>query len=166
MANMFNGCANLDELKKAYKAAAKAAHPDLGGSKEAMQKVNADYEAMFETLKAAQNAAAAADTTGRTHATTETAGDFIAIIAKLLKISGITVELCGRWLWISGETFANKDALKEAGCKWSNNKKMWSWHFAEDGVAFHKTNYTMDRIRAKYGSTVYENGAASAALPA
>ena len=35
----------------------------------------------------------------------ETASDFIQIINALMKIKGIKVELCGSWLWISGNTY-------------------------------------------------------------
>ena len=111
MTKYFVNCKNLDELKKAYKAAAMKNHPDMGGD---------------------------------------------------------TVELCGRWLWIGGETMKNKEALKAAGCRWSSTKKLWSWHFAEDGSRWHKGTKTMSQIRSKYGSTTFTRGAAagSDALPA
>ena len=168
MTKYFVNCKNLDELKKAYKAAAMKNHPDMGGDTATMQAINAEYEARFEVLKRSQNEQAAADTTGRSHATTESAGDFIAIISALLKLDGITVELCGRWLWIGGETMKNKEALKAAGCRWSSTKKLWSWHFAEDGSRWHKGTKTMSQIRSKYGSTTFTRGAAagSDALPA
>lgn len=37
---MFNNINTLDELRKAYRAAAFAAHPDHGGSTEQMQQVS------------------------------------------------------------------------------------------------------------------------------
>ena len=95
MTTYFINCKNLDELKKAYKAAAMQNHPDKGGDTATMQAINAEYSARFEVLKRSQNEQAAEDTTGRTHATTESAGDFIAIIAALLKLDGLEIELCG-----------------------------------------------------------------------
>lgn len=162
----FTNCATLDELKRAYRAAAMQNHPDRGGDAEEMKRINSEYERRFEELKHQQNTAAAADTTGKTRATTETAGDFIRIIAELLKLDGLTVELCGRWLWISGDTLKHKEQLKAIGCRWSSTKKMWSWHFAEEGDTWSRGRRSMDQIRRKYGSTVYTNGAAPDALPA
>ena len=162
----FTGCSTLDELKKAYKAAAMKHHPDVGGDTATMQAINAEYEARFEALKRQHNAQAAADTTGQTHATTESAADFIGIINALLHLDGLEVELCGRWLWIGGDTRKHKEALKAAGCRWSNAKKLWSWHFAEDGSRWHRGRYSMDQIRSKYGSTMFGRRRDSDELPA
>ena len=110
MTNIFAACKTLDELKKAYKAAALKNHPDLGGDTATMQAINAAYEERFDILKRNLNTAAAADETGKTHATAETAGDFIAIIDALLKLDGLEIELCGRWPGIGGNTREHKDA--------------------------------------------------------
>ena len=167
MTTYFANCKTLDELKKAYKAAAMKNHPDVGGDTATMQQINEEYEARFEVLKRSQNCQAEEDTTGRTHATTETAADFIRIIDALLKLDGLKVELCGRWLWIGGETKKHREALKAAGCRWSSTKKLWSWHFAEDGARWHKGQYSMAQIRHKYGSTTFSRDAAmNDALPA
>ena len=155
MTKFFVKCSTLDELKKAYKAAALANHPDLGGDTATMQAINAEYSERFEVLKRSQNAQAEEDTTGRTHATTEAPSDFIDIIDALLHMDGLTVELCCRWLWIGGDTMKNKEQLKACGCRWSSSKKLWSWHHAEDGARWHKTHYSMASIRTKYGSTTY-----------
>ena len=60
-------------------------------------------------------------------------------------------------------TPATLDELKATGCRWSQNKKMWSWHHAEDGAKWHKTNYSMNRIRTKYGSQIFTEGDAQPA---
>ena len=68
---------------------------------------------------------------------------------------------------ISGETRKHKEALKAAGCRWSSSKKLWSWHFAEDGSKWHRGKYSMAQIRNKYGSTTFSrDAAANDALPA
>lgn len=163
----FDHCTTLDELKKAYKAAAMKHHPDRGGDTATMQRINSEYEKRFEELKHQQHRAAAEDTTGRTKATTEDAGDFIRIVSELLKLDGLEVELCGRWLWIGGQTMKHREKLKALGCKWSSTKKLWSWHFAEDGDTWHRGRRSMEQIRRKYGSTTFTQSAGNAeALPA
>lgn len=164
--HIFDTCKTLDDLKRAYKAAAMQHHPDVGGNTAAMQEINAAYTRCFEALKSRHNAAAAADTTGKAHATSESAGDFVAIIDALLRLDGLEIELCGRWLWIGGNTREHKEALKAAGCRWSSTKKLWSWHFAEDGVYHRGKSKGMDAIRSKYGSTSFTRSTNSDALPA
>lgn len=146
----FTNCRTLDDLKAEYRRLAKRHHPDLGGDKATMQAINAEYETAFEALKREHNA-----TADEFHQTSETPADFINIISALLKIDGIEVELCGRWLWITGDTFSNREALKAAGCRWSSSKKKWYWHFKEENDRFHRGNKTMDSIRRKYGSQVF-----------
>ena len=98
----------------------------------------------------------AADATGETRATKESAGAFIMILDHLLKLDGLEIELCGRWLWIGGNTKPHKEKLKACGCRWSNSKKLWYWHFAEDGDRWHRGNKSMNQIRRKYGSTRFD----------
>lgn len=66
----FTNCQTLDELKKVYKHFAQKHHPDVGGDTATMQAINAEYEECFEALKRRHNEQAAADATGKTHATT------------------------------------------------------------------------------------------------
>lgn len=90
----------------------------------------------------------------------------MAIIAVLLSLDGLEVELCGRWLWIGGETRRHKEALKAAGCRWCSKKGLWSWHFPEDGVKRRRKTSSMNEIRNKYGSQRFTGSAESSALPA
>lgn len=150
----FGNVANLDELKKAYHTAARQNHPDRGGSIELMQEINAEYTRLFEILKDAQNVRAE-NPDNHTRTTTEAPEEFIKIIELLLRMDGLTVELCGSWLWIGGDTRAHKDELKAAGCRWSSNKKLWYWHHPEEGSHWHRGKKSMADIRAKYGSQTY-----------
>lgn len=149
----FANCATLDELKKEYRRLSMIHHPDMGGNEETMKAINNEYSQMFELLKTAQNASA-----DDYHKTTEAPEEFIEIINHLVKMSGLIVELCGSWLWISGETMKNKEALKAAGCRWSSNKKMWYWHHVEDGAKWSRGKRSMSEIRSKYGSQVFQGG--------
>ena len=144
----FNNCATLDELKREYRKLALKHHPDMGGDTRTMMQINAEYEKRHNELQAAYNATAPEDK--QKH---ETAEEYITIIEKLMKIKGIAVELCGSWLWISGETRANKDALKAAGCLWAAKKNMWYWH-PGDYKRHGRSAMSMTHIRTKYGSQI------------
>ena len=145
----FTNIRTLDELKAAYRRLALKCHPDMGGSTEIMQEINAEHDALFEQLKRQHNAHAYEDP-----ATTETAEEFREILDVLLP--GLTVELCGSWLWISGETRQHKDALKAAGCRWSSSKTMWYWRHPEDARGHYRGKRSMNEIRSKYGSQVFD----------
>lgn len=157
----FTTCKTLDELKKEYRRLTMIHHPDHGGDTATMAAINNEYAERFESLKKAHNAQA-----DEAHQTTEAPEEFIAIISELLKYPGLIVELCGSWLWISGETRPVKDQLKAAGCRWSSNKKMWYWHHAEDGAHWSRGKKTMNQIRQKYGSQTYAGAEAAAQITA
>lgn len=149
-----NTISTIEELKKEYFKAAMKYHPDHGGDVETMKAINAEYAELQKKLKDKhisfkdETEVYTADTS-----TTETPEDFINIVNELMKLDGLDIELCGRWLWISGNTKEHKDRLKALGCKWSRNKKMWSWHYAKDGVRSHykHTPYTIKKIHSVYG---------------
>ena len=151
----FEGVTTLDELKRQYRRLAVIHHPDVGGDLETMKAINDEHDLLFEHLKALQNAAATEDSTGRTHATTETPQEFRDIVSLLLRLDGLEVELCGSWLWIGGDTRRHKETLKAAGCRWSQGKGRWYWHHKEEGSHWHRGTKTMGQIRSKYGSQVF-----------
>lgn len=82
----FINVTTLEELKKQYRRLAMIHHPDCGGSTEAMQEVNDEHDRIFEILKKQHNERAAADTTGKTRATTETPEEFRRIVDLLLHL--------------------------------------------------------------------------------
>lgn len=140
----FENINTLEELKKAYRKLAMQHHPDKGGSTEIMQEINNEYDLLFNSLKNKHN-----ETSERK--INETPDQFRAVIEKIINIPGIIIELCGSWVWVSGNTAANKDALKAAGMYWAAKKKMWYWRAPEDAHRGKGTR-TMSEIRAKYGS--------------
>ena len=110
MMKYFENVKTLDELKKQYRRLAMKYHPDMGGSTEAMQQINAEHDALFEMLKKQHNASA-----DEYHQTTETAAEFRDIIDFLMKFDDLEVELVGSWVWCGGNTKPHKDDLKAAG---------------------------------------------------
>lgn len=148
----FGDVTTAEELKKAYRKAAFKFHPDQPtGDAETMKAVNAEYEKCFELLK---NTHKTHDGKTYTHTgdrcTKEAPRDFIDLIDKLLKLHGITIEIIGAFVWITGDTKTNKDQLKEYGFKWHSKKN--AWYLAPDW--YRKTNkkqYTLDEVRCMFG---------------
>ena len=57
----------------------------------------------------------------------------------------LRVTMSGGRIWISGNTFPHRDALKALGCHYDDTKKEWCWDAAAQGPSQHKAN----PIRAK-----------------
>ena len=151
---------NIEDLKAEYRRLAMLHHPDRGGDTATMQKINDEYARLFERLKDVHKSTRPDGprtyTSGQK--TKETPEDFIRIVNELFKLDGLEVELCGRWLWISGETMKHREALKRLGCKWSKNKQKWSWHYPEDAAFTYKgkREWTMEAIRTMFGTEKIE----------
>ena len=144
----FDQCTTLAELKAEYRRLALLHHPDHGGDVATMQEINAEHDRAFSRLKAAQDAAD--DAASRPHSE-EAAEDFRRVIAALMPMRGITIELCGAWLWITGNTRPHAAGLKAAGCYWAHKKRAWYWRPAGPRIGRHREK-SLSEIRAKYGS--------------
>ena len=143
----FESCRTLQDLKKLYRELALKNHPDMGGDVATMQAINAEYETAFARLRNAHNAAADED-----HQSRETSREYPAVIDKLIHMVGITIEVCGSWVWVGGATREHREELKAAGLRWAPKKAMWYWHPAEEAPAKHHRPLTMARIRELHGS--------------
>ena len=168
----FKDCDCIEELKSQFRKLAMQHHPDRGGRKEDMQEINAEYTALFESLKDIHRSTRedGPKTYRAEQKTTETPEEFVNFINEIFKLDGITAELTGRWVWLSGDTYKHRGRLKELGCKWSKKKQMWSFHH-EDAQAMRyrgKKEWSMEKIRSFWGSEIIEKGEDQkrAAIPA
>ena len=133
-------------LKTAYRKACLKHHPDKGGDVEIMKLVNAAYQFLknCSTWWTGEQARKAK----RTTPLTET---MQALIDKLKTLQGIKLEIIGSWLWVSGQTYSYKKALKDLKMKFSGNKKAWYYH--EDSYRKHsKKKFSMADIRNLHGA--------------
>lgn len=150
----------IEDLKRQYFALAKKYHSDIhGGNDEKMKSLNGEYSKLYEIYKDIHKSIREDSPeeyyTAKTP-TNEVPADFINIVKFLLSLKGLEVELCGRWLWIGGDTMTHKELLKEMGCKWSPKKKLWSWHYDGDAAGYRKKGTDMGRIRSMYGSMAFK----------
>lgn len=147
----FTNCKTAEEVKQEFKKLAKQLHPDCGGDAEEFKRMKAEFEQAFERLKKIH-----VNSEGKTYTkeTDEAPQEFMDIIEKLLRFEGCTIELCGSWLWVSGNTKAYKDELKAMHFNWSKGKAAWYFH-RDPYIKRHKGSVSMDRIREMYGSTEF-----------
>ena len=138
----FEGISTLDDLKRRYHALCKELHPDCGGSTEAMQALNAEYAQM---LKRVMNA----DFSTEAEASELLYRDKIAAIVHL---DGLELEIIGKWLWVSGNTYAHREALKREGFCFAPVKKLWFYRALEYATRTRGEAQDINDIRTKYGS--------------
>ena len=153
MKQYFIDCKTAEELKKTYRAWAKKLHPDLGGNAEEFKVMQAEYERMWERLKNVHKTAEGKTYTAKTE-TTEAPQEFINIINVLIRLEGVNVEICGSWIWASGNTLTHKDRLKSLGFKWAYKKRAWYYHTEPYRKRSHR-ELTLDEIRDMFGSQSY-----------
>lgn len=130
-----------EDIKVAYRKAAFKYHPDRNpAGLEMMQMINAAYDAVK-------------DFEGKFTATsTENFSDKINDALNAIMGLNLTIEICGCWVWVTGDTRTHKELLKSAGYKWSPKKTAWYFRSEEDKITWYKKSHTLDEIRFKYGS--------------
>ena len=137
------------EIKIAFRKAQHKNHPDKNGDKILSQMINAAWELLKDK----------GDITYIQHA------DTIDMSARLLKaidaaivLDGVIVEVCGSWVWVTGETFKHKDKLNEAGYLYSRSKKAWYFNGSLTKVIAKKRgSMSLDEIRNSHGSEVIKS---------
>lgn len=148
----FDHCESLDEAKKEYKRLALKLHPDRGGDTAAFQ----EMQNQFENFRPAS---------GKQKYKTEfddwAPRDFMNIIEALMKIPGLTFDVVGSWIWITGDTRPVKDQIKEIDTG-ETYKRGWSktktkWYFSPKGYRKRsKKDLSYDQITAFYGSQSFK----------
>jgi hypothetical protein len=144
---------NYQDLRSEYRKLAFLHHPDKGGDLETMKEINADYERLSKMF-----------INGSEH--DQERKDFETNVSEWIKdkinqiitIEGIQIEICGSWLWITGNTYPVKGFLKDASFQFSKPKTAWFAH--QDPYKKRTgTSIDLDSIRLKYGSEVIETKA-------
>lgn len=135
-----------NEIKLRYKQLAKEHHPDLGGCVETMKTINAQYESVL---------------TGAYQRAGKSISEIDELIAQdnilreklneIIQYPGVNVELCGSWLWVSGETKPLKELLKSSGFNWAAKKLCWFWR-SDKSKSKNRKTFTLDEIRSLHGS--------------
>lgn len=146
----FENAMSYEEIKKDYVEFV----TEFKGNKSALTFINGAFAKYVEEVKDLH-----VNHKGETYQkeVNESTDDFVTLINELIGMDGITVEVCGTWLWVTGNTKVNKEALKACGFRYAAKKK--SWYKAPEGTKHFKgkKTWTMAQIRDAYGSHVVES---------
>lgn len=147
----FRNCHTAEDVKHQFRVNAKKYHPDLGGDPEEFKAMYIEFEQLWERYKNIHRNAE-----GETYEkeTTETPEEFAEIINTLVRLKGVEVEICGNWIWASGNTQPYKDTLKGLKFKWAHKKMAWYFH-SEPYRKRSRRELTLDEIRDMFGSQSY-----------
>lgn len=137
--------ADKEDIKRAYKSMVKKYHPDLnnGLDDNMIKLINNAYDALTDfdpsQVKGFEMESSLLD-------------DLHSALKSIMGLHGLNIELCGAWLWVSGNTKDHKDKLKSAGFFWSQNKKEWYFR-PKKYRSYNRKSWSKDDIRIKYGSS-------------
>ena len=141
----------LEELKKQYRKLVFKHHPDKGGDAENMKAINNEYDKLFKILKDVHQTKDGETYTAK-QTSTETADQFKDLINELMKMDDIEIEIIGCFVWVTGNTRAYKDKLKELKFQWHSKKTAWFLK-PENYRCKSRKNYEFDEIREMYGTS-------------
>ncbi len=141
----FNNCKTLEEVKKLYKKLALEHHPDKGGNTETMQTINTEYAFICAKLLKGENL-----TDEQINEEMNLSEELRQAIEQIIHLPGITIEVVGYYIWVTGNTYPVRNELKSAKFVYHGTKECWYYANAKFKVRGGKK--TLEEIKAKYGS--------------
>ena len=142
--NYFKGISNSKDLRKKYIELSVLYHPDrYAGTDELYIEIKKQYEKLLETQCKEEHKEPEREDF--------TTSEMMDILRELWKLEGISIEVCGIFIWVSGDTKKSKDKLKEIGLRYASKKIMWYWK----PLWYRKKNrseWDIKDIRHSYGS--------------
>lgn len=138
---------DLDGLKQEYRKLANKYHPDKGGSTAQFQELQNEYDKLRNKILSGSSLSEA-----------EKENEIViddalrAAINAIITLEGINIELIGKWIWVSGNTYPVRTVFSAAGFKFikKNNIAYWVYKGVESSS---RGGTDMQDIVKKYGST-------------
>lgn len=130
------------EIQRMYRKCSAQYHPDRNpAGLEMMKLVNAAWEALQDYSGGMINE----------EESDWNLGDELNNALNAIIGLGLNIEICGSWIWVSGDTKPHKEVLKAAGYRWAPKKCMWSYCGSEVRTSS-RGKFSMDDIRMRHGS--------------
>lgn len=129
------------DIKQAYYSASKKYHPDVNPAGLQMMKL---VNAAYETLKGQNEMPPLEQFQEQDY------GDKLFAALKAIIELNLTIEICGAWIWVSGQTRRHKEQLKSQGFQYAPQKQ--AWYFRPNRYRSHsRGSWSMAEIRNRYG---------------
>jgi hypothetical protein len=124
-------------------------HPDHGGDLSTMQEINRQYQDALKSCDGQQN-------DGHAYRyMPDIEQELMDKLHELLKLRGLDIAIIGYWLWVSGDTKRNKDALKASGLHWHSKRECW-YYKPQGWKRTRQSNASLDALASKYGYRGFE----------
>lgn len=162
----FSACKSIEDVKETFKRLAKELHPDNGGDAEQFKAMMNEYTVAFNRYKNVhrkdQDRQESKDNGAENRSNSraeyqESPEEFAEIINKVIFMDGVEIEIVGRWVWLSGNTYFYKDQIKEAGFMWSSKHRKWFWNGGERKSKKH-SNLTYEQVKNLHGCQKVKSG--------
>ena len=137
----FKNCENEQSLRDRAQLLKGILLLDDPGNKNLRVEVEAEYHSLLKQFKSSAPVVGDAKEPSQEE-----------IITALLPLK-LRLEVCGKWLWIRGDTRPHRDFLKKLRCRYSPGKKCWYWRPGKF-KSINTDPLDMDEIRNLYGSNV------------
>jgi len=143
----FTNCSSLDEAKQLYKKLVFQLHPDTSGrdSQGEFQAMQNEFEAFRPSTEKFKG-----------EFENWNAQEYSELIQQLMKIPNITIEICGSWIWLAGDTKPVKELIKAVDTgdtmKRGFSPKKKKWYFSPVGYRkWSKRELSFEEIKDRYG---------------
>ena len=137
------GSTDFEGIKLAYRKACSKYHPDRNpAGLEMMKLINAAYQALSDYVAGMVQDDVASEEV-------DLSEELNAALNAVIGL-GLTIEICGSWIWVSGDTKPHREILKSSGYRWAPKKLMWSFCGGERTTS--RGKFSMDDIRSRHGS--------------
>jgi curved DNA-binding protein CbpA len=149
-----NNNVTVEQATKAYKKAIFKHHPDHGGTCESFIELQKAYELVMSSLtytgKQYNKQKSELEDIQKNY-TQELINKMMSIIEALSYSDDVSLNLCGNWIWLTGNTKPIKEKLKSLKFKFSKNKSAWYWYEGKYRRYGGKEVYTLNDIAYRYG---------------
>lgn len=136
---------SFEDIKRGYRKACMLYHPDRNSCGLEMMKLVNEAWGVLQGWDFVES-----DEVGESVDNVDLGEEMNAALNAVVGL-GLEIEICGSWIWVSGDTKPHKETLKAAGYTWAPIKKMWSWKAAGYKRRF-KGQWEMEKIRIVHGS--------------